>query len=243
MNTYVETFVLRSSQCDMYGAWKPSAILECMQESAGAHSALFGLDRAAMNGMGIAWVLSRVKVHMDRVPLVGESITVGTYPTPNRHLFFPRTHIFRDEAGSQIGCANSLWVLMEIETRKITRHEEVLARVPNDPSLKSPLGLPATVRAHGCDGVTSPLLPAFTDYDTNHHVNNTKYLDWCLNALGLKVLEENCLTAFDVNYEAEILPGSQIRTELTVQENAFAFCGFEGEQKHFSVGGKLSPRK
>ena len=75
MNTYVETFVLRSSQCDMYGAWKPSAILECMQESAGVHSALFGLDRAAMNGMGIAWVLSRVKVHMDRVPLVGESIT------------------------------------------------------------------------------------------------------------------------------------------------------------------------
>lgn len=242
MNTYVETFVLRSSQCDMYGAWKPSAILECMQESAGVHSALFGLDRAAMNGMGIAWVLSRVKVHMDRVPLVGESITVGTYPTPNRHLFFPRTHIFRDEAGSQIGCANSLWVLMEIETRKITRHEEVLARVPNDPSLKSPLGLPATVRAHGCDGVTSPLLPAFTDYDTNHHVNNTKYLDWCLNALGLEVLESRCIADFDVNYDAEILPGTQVETELRLDGDAFTFFGRTGDKQHFAVGGTLCSR-
>lgn len=242
MNVYTETIVLRSSQCDMYGAWKPGAILECMQETAGAHSAGLGLDRETMNGLGVAWVLSRVKVHMDRVPLVGERITVETYPTPNRHLFFPRTHLFRDESGAQIGCANSLWVLMEIRTRKITQHPEVLAKVAADSDLKCPLGLPATVRALGCEGVTVQLQPCFTDYDTNHHVNNTKYLDWCLNALGMETLETQCIADFDVNYDAEILPGGRVTTKMKQEGGVFTFTGHSGDRQHFAVRGTLCSR-
>lgn len=243
MNTYTETLVLRSSQCDMYGAWKPGAILECMQETAGVHSALFGLDRAVMARMGVAWVLSRVVVQMDRVPLVGETITVETYPTPNRHLFFPRTHLFRDAQGQQIGCANSLWVLMEMETRKITRHEEVLSRVPSDPALTSPLGLPATVRAPAGEGAVSTLTPCFTDYDTNHHVNNTKYLDWCLNALGMERLAAQCVCAFTVNYDAEILPGTAVETALHLDGNTFTFTGRGEGRQHFAIQGTLGARE
>ena len=76
----------------------------------------------------------------------------------------------------------------------------------------------------------------------NRHVNNTKYLDWCVNALGVDVMAENCITAFDVNYDAEILPGSVIRTELTRDGEKFSFCGFNGAKRHFSVGGTLAAR-
>ena len=242
MNSYTETFILRSAQCDMYGAWKPSAILECMQETAGVHSTSFGLDRDTMLNMGVAWVLSRVTVQMNRVPRTGEAITVETYPTPNRHLFYPRTHIFRDGEGSQLGCANSLWVLMDIQERKITQHAQVLARVPNDPALKSPIGLPATVRPLDGEGVTAALQPLFTDYDVNRHVNNTKYLDWCLNALGMETLQNRCIADFTVNYDAEILPGMPVTTELKVQADAFTFRGLDGGKQHFAVKGTLQNR-
>ena len=237
------TMALRSCHCDMFGHWKPSSILETMQETAGEHSASFGLDRRTMDGMGVAWVLSRTKVEMKRLPRTGETIRIETYPTAARHLFFPRSHVFLDENGEEIGAANSLWVLMDLTTRRIVKNERVSSLVPDNPQLKPAAGMPATVRPLTGEVQEGALAAQFTDLDLNRHVNNTKYLDWCMNALGLKVLEENCLTAFDVNYEAEILPGSEIRTELTVQENAFAFFGFQGEQKHFSVGGKLSPRK
>lgn len=242
MNIYTETIQLRSSQCDLYGAWKPSAILECMQETAGAHSARFGLSRDVMNGMGVAWILSRVKVQMNCLPAVGEKIIIETYPTPNRHLFYPRTHVFRDEHGSIAGSANSLWMLMDLEARKVVQHPEVLARVPSDPALKSLLGLPATVRALNGEGTISSLQPVFTDYDTNQHVNNTKYLDWCQNALGMDVLKNQCLAAFDVNYDAEILPGTILTTELKRENDRFTFLGQADGKQHFAISGTLCPR-
>lgn len=237
------TMALRSCHCDMFGHWKPSSILETMQETAGEHSASFGLDRRTMDGMGVAWVLSRTKVEMKRLPRTGETILIETYPTAARHLFFPRSHVFRDEKGEEIGTANSLWVLMDLQTRRIVKDERVCSLVPDNLHLKPACGMPATVRAAEGEVRRESVKVQFTDLDLNHHVNNTKYLDWCMNALGLEQLEESCLTAFDVNYEAEIRPGSLICTELNLQDNTFSFCGFQDQQKHFAVGGKLSPRK
>ena len=77
-SVYTETLELRACSCDMSGAWKPSAILETMQETAGVHSRIFGLGRDVMDAMNIAWVLSRLTVRFDRVPVVGEAITGET---------------------------------------------------------------------------------------------------------------------------------------------------------------------
>ena len=241
-SVYTETLELRACSCDMSGAWKPSAILETMQETAGVHSRIFGLGRDVMDAMNIAWVLSRLTVRFDRVPVVGETITVETYPTPNRHMFFPRTHIFRDGTGAQVGCANSLWVLMDLTERKLTRSDEILAHMPDNTGMAMLPGMPATVKPLSGEPVTGEVIPRYSELDMNRHVNNTKYLDWCVNALGVDVMAENCITAFDVNYDAEILPGSVIRTELTRDGEKFAFCGFDGAKRHFSVGGTLAAR-
>ena len=241
-SVYTETLELRACSCDMSGAWKPSAILETMQETAGVHSRIFGLGRDVMDAMNIAWVLSRLTVRFDRVPVVGETITVETYPTPNRHMFFPRTHIFRDGTGAQVGCANSLWVLMDLTERKLTRSDEVLAHMPDNTGMAMLPGMPATVKPLSGEPVTGEVIPRYSELDMNRHVNNTKYLDWCVNALGVDVMAENCITAFDVNYDAEILPGSVIRTELTRDSEKFSFCGFNGAKRHFSVGGTLAAR-
>lgn len=241
-SVYTETLELRACSCDMSGAWKPSAILETMQETAGVHSRIFGLGRDVMDAMNIAWVLSRLTVRFDRVPVVGETITVETYPTPNRHMFFPRTHIFRDGTGVQVGCANSLWVLMDLTERKLTRSDEVLAHMPDNTGMAMLPGMPATVKPLSGEPVTGEVIPRYSELDMNRHVNNTKYLDWCVNALGVDVMAENCITAFDVNYDAEILPGSVIRTELTRDGEKFSFCGFDGAKRHFSVGGTLAAR-
>ena len=238
----VSTLALRSCHCDMFGQWKPSGILEAMQETAGEHSVRFGLSRSVMDGYGIAWVLSRVKVEMTRLPVAGETITIETYPTAARHLFFPRSHIFRDESGAQIGCANSLWVLLDLKERRIVKDERVMDKVPDNPGLAPAAGMPATVRALADDALEGCVVPQFTELDLNHHVNNTRYLDWCMNALGLEALTEQAVMAFDVNYDAEILPGCEVRTQLTRDGDRFTFCGMAGEKRHFGVGGRLGSR-
>ena len=239
---YTEKIRLRSGRCDMYGSWKPSAILETMQETAGEHSEIFGLGRREMARLNLGWIISRLKVEFSRMPVSGEEITAETFPTPNRHLFFPRTHIFKDAEGQVIGAANTLWMVMDLSERKVVSSEEILAGMPDYSDMKPALGMPAAVKPCGADPVTASVAPQFTDLDSNGHANNTKYMDWCCNALGIETMKDNIIISFDVNYDAEILPGAEVRTELTREGDRFAFFGYSGDKRHFSIGGRLCPR-
>lgn len=240
--TYKEEMLLRTCHCDLMGQWRPSAILETMQEMAGMHSELLGVGRNSLIQQGIVWVLTRVEVVMDRYPKVTDQISVETFPMPIRRWFFPRYYIFRDDHGAEIGRAGSLWALLDFKTRKMTKPDMIAHLMPDNSDLLAPLGLPATVTEVSGTLTTGIRRPEYTDLDVNMHVNNTKYMDWCCNALGIDAMKDNCLARFDVNYDMEIRPGQEIRTELRRLGNDFSFCGFEGEQRHFDVGGVLKPR-
>ncbi|MBR4080712.1 MAG: hypothetical protein IKK21_02850, partial [Clostridia bacterium] len=193
LKKYQEDFIIRTCNCDMTGHWRPSAILETMQEVAGMHSELLGLGRGALIRQNIVWILTRVEVEMDRYPAIGERITVETFPMPTRRWFFPRYFIFRDENGQEIGRAGTLWALLDVTTRKMAAPEAANDRIPDNRDLTAPLGLPATVREVGGTLESSSFLPMFTDLDVNQHVNNTRYMDWCCNALGIDTMSRQCL--------------------------------------------------
>lgn len=239
---YQEEFMIRTCNCDMTGHWRPSAILETMQEMAGVHSELLGLGRHALLEKNIVWILTRVEVVMDRYPAIGDKITVETFPMPTRRWFFPRYFIFRNEAGEQIGCAGTLWALLDVTTRKMAAPDAAGDRIPDNSDLTAPMGMPATVREAAGEAEISRFLPLFTDLDVNQHVNNTRYMDWCCNALGIETMSRQCLRRFCVNYNMELRPGQEIRAELRRDGDAFSFSGFHGEQRHFDVGGTLADR-
>ena len=243
MKTYREDVRILTKDCDLTGQWKPSAILEVMQELAGIHGTLIGVGRNALLQQGVVWVLTRVEVVMDRYPKIGDTVSIETFPMPVRRWFFPRYFIFRNEQGEEIGRAGSLWVLLDVNTRKMAKPDICAALMPDNSDLLAPLGLPATVTEVSGTLETDTHIPVYTDLDINGHVNNTKYMDWCCNALGIDTMKENCLSRFDVNYNLEILPGQQIRSELRRLGNDFSFSGFEGDARHFDVGGVLSARK
>lgn len=238
--TYVQQFRIASYQTDVTARIRPSAILEIMQEMAGAHAELLNIGRGRLDPMQLAWVLTRVEVRMDRYPVSGETITVETYPMPNRRVFYPRYFIFRDEQGNQIGCAGSIWVILDVTTRKMAASAEITASMPDNSDLTAPMGMPATVEEIGGQCIESTRLPVYTDLDVNGHVNNTRYLDWCCNELGIDVMRQHAMLQFAVNFNQEILPGQEIRTVLNRDGSRFSFSGFEGEKRHFDVGGLLT---
>lgn len=237
--TYTQEFRIASYQTDLTARMKPSAILEVMQEMAGAHAEMLNVGRSRLDPMNLAWVLTRVEVRMERYPRSGEMIQAETFPMPNRRVFFPRYFIFRDSEGKQIGCAGSMWVVLDITTRKMANDAEIVASMPDNSDLNAPMGMPATVEEIAAASQESLRIPVYTDLDVNGHVNNTRYLDWCCNALGIDVMRTHEMRRFAVNYNQEILPGQEVRTVLRHDGNTFSFSGFEGDIRHFDVGGTL----
>ncbi len=242
MKTYTETFRLLSRDCDLTASWRPGAILLAMQEAGGAHSELIGAGRNALALQNLAWVLTRIEVEMDRYPKAGESLALETFPAPVRRWFFPRYFIVRDERENEIGRAASLWVLLDLTTRRMVQPGSVAALMPDNSDLPAPLGLPGSVNEVSGTLEEGRFLPRYTDLDYNGHVNNTRYVDWACDALGIDTMSAYEPARFTVNYNMEILPGREVRTELRRLGPDFSFCGFVDGERHFDLGGHLRPR-
>ena len=243
MKSYAEELTLKTRDCDLTGAWRPGALLEAMQETATTHAELLGVGRHALLNQGLAWVVTRLELEMDRYPLLQQRVTVETWPMPMRRWFFPRYFVCRDEAGQEIGRAATLWVLLNLDSRQMARSESVAALMPDNRDLPAPLGLPAPVTEVSGTLQEGLIRPAYTDLDPNCHVNNARYADWACNALGAETLGRQELSHLVISFAHEVRPGDEIHTELRQLDGAFSFSGFRGDVRCFDVGGTLRPRQ
>ena len=242
MNTYDETFTLRPRDCDLNDAWRPSAILETMQDVAGTHSMLLGCGRDELVKQNIVWVLSRSELHMDRYPKSGEQITVHTFPTPTRICFFPRYYIFTDSHGEMVGKAGTLWLLLDLTTRRMLPPGDVGKLIPDNKDLSVPMNLPATVGNLQGEEFVSEHHPVYTDLDVNGHVNNTRYADWLCNALGIDMMTEYEPERIILNYNHEVLPGHAVTLRRILKGNEYRLSGIVNDSTAFEIGGSLRKR-
>ncbi len=236
--SYIGQFTVKTRDCDIYGHWKPSSMLEEMQEVAVSHCEAVSLGRSVTDGLGVVWVLSRCRVELSRTPKNGETVSLETFALPMKHLFFPRVHLLRDADGAAIGGALGYWLMMDVNTRRIVKPEYILEHLPFE-DREAPVRAPMMVRPMDGEPQAVNIQPRFTEFDLNGHVNNARYLDWCWNALGFEALRGRELAAFDVNYDSEILPGCDVRAELCRSGEAFSFCGFLGDKRSFGISGSL----
>ena len=241
-NTYDETFTLRSRDCDLNDKWRPSAILETMQDSAGAHCKLLGCGRDELVRRNVVWVLSRCELHMDRYPASGEQITVHTFPTPNRICFFPRYYIFTDSHGEMVGKAGSLWLLLDLGTRRMLPPGDVAKLIPDNKDLSIPMNLPATVGNLQGEEFVSEYRPVYTDLDLNGHVNNTRYVDWLCNTLGIELMTEYEPERIIVNYNHEVLPDHVVTLRRILRDHEYRLSGIVSGSTAFEIGGTLRKR-
>ena len=242
MKSYREERVLKTRDCDLTTAWRPSAVLEAMQEAAEAHSCMIGAGWKTLRNLDLAWVITRLEVEMDSYPCVGERVSVETWNRPIRRWFFPRYFIIRDSRDREIGRAASLWVLLDLRTRQMARPDRIAVLMPDNADLPAPLGLPAPVTEVSGTLQVGSYTPQYTDMDANRHVNNCRYLDWACNALGLQTMADSELSRFQVSFNSEVRPGEALRTELKQLDDHFSFCGVEWEKRCIEVGGTLRRR-
>lgn len=242
LKIYRESSKIRSYDCDLMNTWRPSAILVAMQEAAGNHSQALGCGRDALLKEGIVWILTRSEVHMARYPHMLDTVTVETFPKANRRWFFPRYYVFRDEKGDVLGCASTLWALLDVNSRRMLPPGSVAACIPDNSDLTAPMGLPGTVEDVAGEEATLPRVPMYSDLDMNQHVNNTRYADWACDALGVDVMRAYELASFRVNYDAEVLYHQPITLHVKRDGNLFRVAGYHEEKMHFEVGGELRKR-
>lgn len=214
---FEKRYVVDSTDLDCFDHCRASAILGYLQDAAGLAATQFGASNFEMiQKHGHCWMVARTGFTLDR-PLCWEDVlTVKTW-----HRGGDKPLMFRDFElsvdGAVVGQALSIWVLVDLATRSISRpcafpefagtDGGELIRDAKLPKLK----LPADMAPAGDRKLR------YSDTDPNGHVNNIRYADFLCDALDLHAAPPGTFVkALHIDYLQECRAGETL-TLLTGQ--------------------------
>ena len=216
-NVFSKTFDLRTSDFDKNKRLLPSAVLDLFQVVAGEHASALGCGIDELQKSDLIWVLIRTKYQVLKQPLMFSSVVVKTWPLPPSRVGFQREYLMENEAGEPLIKATSDWVIINLETRKITPAKNIYpdgfaffeaknfeCRISKLPDFEASSG-----------GIN--ITPLYSQLDMNGHVNNTKYANYSVDALNPN---EEEIVEFQIDYRHEVKCGERL--------NVFCLC--EGEK-------------
>lgn len=237
---YSETFIVRATDCDVQRRMRPAALFVAMQEGGERHAITLGAGYDAMMAHGLFFALTRIHVRFVRAPRCGERVVHTTWPGVSNRFFCPRYHTFTLEDGTPLASAGALWVMLDVNDRKIVSPNTVDLHFPDTSDIPSPIDLPTRLPHLGETTERFIRTPTYSDYDINGHVNNTRYIGYLCDALGHEALDGHYPGDLIAGYEKEIREPRPLALSLSREGDRFTFLiASENGEKHFVAGGTL----
>lgn len=155
-----------------------SSLLDYLQDCCTFQSEDMGVGVEYLTREHVAWVLSSWQVEILRFPQMGDRVKVSTWPYDFKGFYGYRNFLIEDETGEMLARANSIWVFMDTERMRPARITKELQDAYADeikPALEAEWG--ERKLAIPTEGVKQePVQVAKFHIDTNHHMNNGKYV-------------------------------------------------------------------
>ncbi len=206
---YTQEFEISDIHVDRFGRAKPSVLLYFVQEAAGQHCSLLAVDHERLSHKHLFWAVTRNRVQITRLPMLGEKITVKTWPMPTTKVAYPRSVVAYDADGEELFRSISLWVLMDDRTRAMILPGK--SGIVVDGTLTgTELTVPHAIAARPMEKAVHRTV-GFTLLDRNGHMNNTRYMDWVDDLLPSGFHELHPVQEFTVCYLNEAREGDLIR--------------------------------
>lgn len=214
---YSQTFTLTDLDVDCFCKLKLSSLLFYAQEVAGKHSALLGADYDTLAQKKLFWAVTRHKVQIIRLPSLGETITVETWPMPTTRVAFPRAMAAYDSQGNELFRSISIWVLMDLENRSMV--------LPGNSGVDvgglltgNELSVPHSILPKVLCNSTQRTV-TYSCLDRNGHMNNTRYLDWVADLLPSVFHREHTPRELLICYASEALEAQVLNLDWELTED------------------------
>jgi acyl-ACP thioesterase len=196
------------------------ALFDLFNDVANEQTLGLGVDVDTFHAMGITWMLHRIRLRVERMPVKGEEVLLETWPSGADRLFAFRDFAMRDADGRPLARITSEWMVIDLARRRPVRlPEPVLAMakhyegVTRDMNFTLAAGTPPPP-------VTGQrrFVAAYDTIDFNRHVTQASYVGWVVNALPFDFLCKHAPRELEVLYEHEILPDSEVDSIYQLDE-------------------------
>ena len=150
----------------------------------------------------IVFVLTRLNVKMERYPSWMETVTIESWLSPVNDRYARRNFLLHGADGRIIGRAINSAVPFSLSARSGGTFTGDL----NAHAIERESALPHDfikiheIKEHGSEG---KIQVRYFDCDLFYHVNNVKYIQWCIESLPDDYLKSHTLHEIDINFRAE----------------------------------------
>lgn len=211
-------YYIRSTDTDPHDELWPFALMSMIQEAACLDADYHGLGALKLDKEGYCWLLLRSSLRLNAIPKWKDTLTIDTWTNGVERLFSIRDFALTDQNGFLLGKASTSWLVVDKEGHRPKKIDILNDSRVMEPSI-SALGynspkLDETI----ANFPEHPVISKYADYseiDRNYHVNNTRYIAWCLDAVGKTGIPPANFTGIDINYISEVRPGEEIDIYMT----------------------------
>ena len=166
-----------------------------------------------LNPIHKTWVLSRLAVEMDEMPMQYTKFNVETWVESAMKYFSNRNFRVVGEDGKVYGYGRSVWAMIDTETGQpqdiLEIHDgEIVNWI--DTEKECPIEKSSRVKMSDKAVLVREIDTYYNDVDVNGHVNSIKYIEHILDLFSIDFYRENKIKRFEIAYVAESYGGDRL---------------------------------
>lgn len=226
-----QQYMVRTNDFDCNDIMRPDAVLDYFQEMAGVSATASGVGFLDLKQKGYYWILMRVYFEHYGNPNPEAPIMVASWPHPKGRIDFTRDYLIKDLDGNILYKGQSLWVVIDINTRRIVRTDNINYNGEHvdmknfaDPIPKLEYEVPLLYSKYDHVVVNA-------DLDHNKHMNNSKYAEIIFNTLDLN--KKTVIKNFEIQYINEAKLSDTISTYYFKEDGYNIYIGKINDKKCF----------
>lgn len=221
-NSFTKEFSISSFDLNPKGQARLTTMANFFQEMAYHHANQLGFGYDDMKEKQTFWVLSRMRIKIDQYPVWDDKVRVETWHRGMERIFGLRDFRVENTSGDLLGVASTAWLILDSQTRRPIRIiDEVLQNSRREDAVFN-------------EGLDKVVLPEkmmlfrrhkvlFSDLDIVGHVNNVKYMEWCIDAAITKDQTDREIHELEINFTHEALFGDEIEITGVLNSNTDSF--------------------
>ncbi len=236
-------FTVRHHEAGVDGTLRLAPLFDMFQDAAAEHAQILGCGMDYLQIQAKVWVLSRIAVEISRMPAIGETVTVETYPSGVERLFAIRQFTVMDEQGTVIARATSCWLLLDAAALRPLRIMETLGRdLPLNEDKPRHFPVPARIAALPENVTELAYTVRHSQIDVNRHLNNAFFASFVQDMAGALAGEHRIPATLQILFQHAGTLGADIVCRGGVDNgNEFRMEGRspDGETLYFQAQGTL----
>ncbi len=219
---YSHDWEINFIQCTPNKYLRYTDLCHLVQLTAAAHSELGGISFVDMQEFHQAWVLSKMRVEIIEMPKWKDKITIKTWATSlDKSRSIRALEIYVNEE-KKIGI-ETFWAVFNTKKRRpegiVLPHEHFI-KYPEKRATRKPF---SKIILGEEKKLVAKKTVYLSDLDVVNHVNNVKYLEWCLDFIEVNKIINEKVKSFDMSFFKELSLNDEVEIYNSNKENTSVF--------------------